>query len=102
MSSGDLKKESQVSKQKISFQSEELKVVGNLFRPVTVTPEEDVSLPAVLVAGAMTGVKEQVAGNYAERIAKAGCNHIDLYDNEKYVYPATNKIIEWFTTYLHG
>jgi dienelactone hydrolase len=31
-----------------------------------------VPLPAVLVAGAMTGVKEQVAGHYAERIGKAG------------------------------
>ena len=27
-------------------------------------------------------------------------NHIDLYDNEKYVGPATNKIIEWFDKYL--
>jgi dienelactone hydrolase len=34
--------------------------------------KQETSLPAVLVAGAMTGVKEQVAGSYAERIAKAG------------------------------
>jgi fermentation-respiration switch protein FrsA (DUF1100 family) len=27
-------------------------------------------------------------------------NHIDLYDNEKYVGPAINKIVEWFSTYL--
>jgi fermentation-respiration switch protein FrsA (DUF1100 family) len=27
-------------------------------------------------------------------------NHIDLYDNEKYVGPAINKIVEWFNTYL--
>ena len=27
-------------------------------------------------------------------------NHIDLYDNEKYVGPAINKIIEWFNNYL--
>ena len=27
-------------------------------------------------------------------------NHIDLYDNERYVGPATNKIVEWFNTYL--
>lgn len=59
-----------VSKQKVSFQSEELKVVGNLFKPQN--SKKDVSLPAILVAGAMTGVKEQVAGNYGERIAKAG------------------------------
>jgi fermentation-respiration switch protein FrsA (DUF1100 family) len=59
----------QVSKQKVCFQSEQLKVVGNLFKPHS---EENISLPAVLVAGAMTGVKEQVAGLYAERIARAG------------------------------
>jgi uncharacterized protein len=58
-----------MSKQKITFESEGLKVVGNLFRPQNA---EETSLPAVLVAGAMTGVKEQVAGSYAERIAKAG------------------------------
>ena len=51
----------QVSRQKVSFQSEELKVVGNLFKPQN--SMKDVSLPAILVAGAMTGVKEQVAGN---------------------------------------
>jgi uncharacterized protein len=59
-----------MSKQKITFQSEGLKVVGNLFRPQNV--KQETSLPVVLVAGAMTGVKEQVAGSYAERIAKAG------------------------------
>ena len=56
-----------MSKQKITFESEGLKVVGNLFRP---HDKEETSLPVVLVAGAMTGVKEQVAGNYAERIAQ--------------------------------
>ena len=28
-------------------------------------------------------------------------NHIDLYDNEKYVSPAINKITEWFNRYIH-
>jgi fermentation-respiration switch protein FrsA (DUF1100 family) len=60
-----------MQKEKVHFQSEELKVVGNLFRPQNFKGEE-ISLPAILVAGAMTGVKEQVAGYYAERIAKAG------------------------------
>jgi fermentation-respiration switch protein FrsA (DUF1100 family) len=41
-----------------------------LFKPQN--SKKDVSLPAILVAGAMTGVKEQVAGNYGERIAKGG------------------------------
>jgi fermentation-respiration switch protein FrsA (DUF1100 family) len=58
-------------KEKVHFQSEGLIVVGNLFRPQN-SKEEEVSLPAILVAGAMTGVKEQVAGQYAERIAKDG------------------------------
>lgn len=58
-------------KEKVHFQSEGLKVVGNLFRPQN-SKEEEVSSPAILVAGAMTGVKEQVAGQYAERIAKDG------------------------------
>jgi uncharacterized protein len=57
-------------KEKITFESEGLKVVGNLFR--LQNAKEQMSLPAVLVAGPMTGVKEQVAGSYPERIAKAG------------------------------
>src|ERR671910_2170756 len=59
-----------MSKQKVYFQSEGLKVVGNLFRPQN--SKDNQSLPAILVDGAMTGVKEQVAGSYAERISKAG------------------------------
>jgi uncharacterized protein len=56
--------------EKVSFQSEGIKVVGNLFRPQNA--KEETSLPAVLVAGAMTGVKEQVAGSYAERLSESG------------------------------
>jgi fermentation-respiration switch protein FrsA (DUF1100 family) len=47
-----------------------VKVVGNLFRPQN--GKEETSYPAVLVAGAMTGVKEQVAGSYAERLSESG------------------------------
>ena len=57
--------------EKVFFQSEGLKVVGSLFRPVNNRGNASL-FPAVLVAGAMTGVKEQVAGSYAERIAKSG------------------------------
>jgi uncharacterized protein len=57
-----------MSKHKVTFQSEGLKVVGNLFRP----DKKSSLLPAILVAGAITGVKEQVAGSYAERLAKSG------------------------------
>jgi fermentation-respiration switch protein FrsA (DUF1100 family) len=59
--------------EKIHFQSEGMKVIGNLFKPTDNSKEDKkMPLPAILVAGAMTGVKEQVAGQYAERIAKAG------------------------------
>ena len=60
--------------EKIHFQSEGMKVIGNLFKPTSNSVKEQSKRlqPAVLVAGAMTGVKEQVAGQYAERIAKAG------------------------------
>jgi uncharacterized protein len=66
--------------EKVHFQSEGMKVVGNLFKPAGNSKqqgqgqERDVKtpLPVILVAGAMTGVKEQVAGHYAQRIAKAG------------------------------
>ena len=59
-----------MQQEKINFQSEGMKVIGNLFKPQNNSRE--MPLPAILVAGAMTGVKEQVAGQYAERIAKAG------------------------------
>src|ERR671930_180714 len=73
-------------KEKVHFQSEGLKVVGNLFKPQNFK-EGDVPLPAILVAGAMTGVKEQVAGQYAERIAKDGyvtlvLDHIHFGESE--------------------
>jgi hypothetical protein len=39
-------------KEKVHFQSEGLKVVGNLFRPQNSKEEDEVSLSAILVAGA--------------------------------------------------
>lgn len=57
-------------KEKITFESEGLKVIGNLSRPQNT--KEVTPLPAVLIAGAMTGVKEQVAGSYAKRLAESG------------------------------
>ena len=60
-----------MQKEKIHFQSEGMKVIGNLFKPGN-NSKEVIPLPAVLVAGAMTGVKEQVAGQYAQRLARGG------------------------------
>jgi fermentation-respiration switch protein FrsA (DUF1100 family) len=60
----------QQHREKVEFLSDGLKIVGNLFKPDNFK-EGDV-LPAVIVAGPMTGVKEQVAGLWAEHLAKAG------------------------------
>ena len=88
-----------MSKQKITFESEGSKVVGNLFRP---QKAEKTSLPAVLVTGAMTGVKEQVAGSYAERIAIAG--FVTLVFDHKHLIkiPLLNKVSsETYTIILY-
>jgi len=42
----------------------------------------------------------ELAGEPKEILWLDTSNHIDLYDNEKYVNPAINKIVEWFATYL--
>jgi fermentation-respiration switch protein FrsA (DUF1100 family) len=60
----------QEHRKKVGFLSEGHKIVGNLFRPDNFK-EGDV-LPAIVMDGPMTGVKEQVAGLWAERVAKAG------------------------------
>src|SRR5919109_725150 len=60
----------QEHRKKVEFLSDGLKIVGNLFKPDNF--EEGDVLPAVIVAGPMTGVKEQVSGLWAERLAKAG------------------------------
>ena len=60
----------QERRKKVEFLSEGHKIVGNLFRPDNFK-EGDV-LPAIVMDGPMTGVKEQVAGLWAERLAKAG------------------------------
>lgn len=40
------------------------------------------------------------AGEHKEILWLDTTNHIDLYDNEKYVGLAINKIVEWLNTYL--
>lgn len=59
----------QEHRKKVEFLSEGHKIVGNLFRPDNF--KGDV-LSAIVMDGPMTGVKEQVAGLWAERLAKAG------------------------------
>ena len=60
----------QEHREKVEFLSDGLKIIGNLFKPDNFKGGD--VLPAVIVAGPMTGVKEQVAGLWAERLAKAG------------------------------
>jgi hypothetical protein len=57
--------------EKVFFQSEGLKVVGSLFRPENYKGNSSL-LPGVLVAGAMTGVKEQVAGKLRRAYCQIG------------------------------
>ena len=97
-----------MQKEKVHFQSEGMEVICNLFKPQS-TKQEIASLPATLVAGAMTGVKEQVAGQYAERIARAGyvtlvLDHRHFGESEgmprQHEDPAISKIVEWFNRYI--
>jgi fermentation-respiration switch protein FrsA (DUF1100 family) len=53
--------------EKVAFQSEGIELAGVLRLPAAGGPA-----PAVAITGPFTGVKEQVAGTYAERLARAG------------------------------
>ncbi|MEN6080829.1 alpha/beta hydrolase [Chromobacterium piscinae] len=57
-------------KQEVIFLSEDLELVGHLYRPADYQPEK--RYPAIVVSHPFTGVKEQVAGRYAERLAQDG------------------------------
>jgi uncharacterized protein len=53
----------------VTFDSAGLKLAGHLYLPDT---PSDRPRPAIVVSHPMTGVKEQTAGVYAERLARAG------------------------------
>ncbi len=55
---------------KVQFVSKGEKIVGNLFFPDNY--DADKKYPAVIVSGSWTTVKEQMAGLYAEKLAKEG------------------------------
>jgi uncharacterized protein len=57
-------------RKRVEFWSEGFKIIGNMFKPDNF--KEGDKLAAVVMAGPMTGVKEQVAGLWADRLAKAG------------------------------
>jgi fermentation-respiration switch protein FrsA (DUF1100 family) len=55
---------------KVTFKSEGIELVGNLFYPPDYA--EGKKYPAVVVSGSWTTVKEQMAGLYAEKLSKKG------------------------------
>jgi fermentation-respiration switch protein FrsA (DUF1100 family) len=55
---------------RVTFQSEGMTLVGNLFLPETYAPGE--KLPAVIVGGSWITVKEQMAGLYARLLSRYG------------------------------
>jgi len=62
--------ESGVSVQKVTFPNRQISVVGNLYFPGDFDSSK--SYPAIVVGHPAGGVKEQVAGLYAERLAEKG------------------------------
>lgn len=55
---------------KVTFQSEGIKMVGNLYLPASYKPGD--KLPAIVVTGAWTTVKEQMPDLYAKKLAEQG------------------------------
>ncbi len=60
----------QKSVKKISFDSEGVKLIGNLYYPKNFDSAK--KYPAVVVSGSWTTVKEQMAGLYAKKFAEKG------------------------------
>jgi len=56
--------------EKVTFTSEGLKLSGNLYLPANYTPNK--KYPALIIGGSWTTVKEQMAGLYAEKMAREG------------------------------
>ena len=57
-------------KTKVTFKCFGTKIVGNLFTPPSY--KEGDKLPAIVLVGPATSVKEQVTGTYAEKLAEKG------------------------------
>lgn len=57
-------------KQDVQFNSDNVLLAGNLYTPDKLNPSK--KYPAVVVGGSLTSVKEQMAANYAERLAAKG------------------------------
>ena len=57
-------------KNRITFSSEGAKIVGDLYLPANY--QEGQKLPALVIGGSWTTVKEQMAGLYAQKLAEEG------------------------------
>jgi uncharacterized protein len=55
---------------RVTFQSEGVNLVGNLYLPANYKAGD--KLPTVIVSGSWTAVKEQMAGGYAQMLAEQG------------------------------
>ena len=55
---------------KVTFNSEGLNLVGNLYYPENFAPTK--RYPAIIVSGSWTTVKEQMAGTYAQKLSEKG------------------------------
>ncbi|MFG0605268.1 alpha/beta hydrolase [Vibrio mimicus] len=62
--------EYQAGKNKVSFLSENIRIAGNVFLPPNY--DENKNYRAIVVVTPASGVKEQTAGIYAEKMAKKG------------------------------
>ena len=60
----------EVTMKKVTFISEGVKLVGNIFYPENYDATK--KYPAIVVSGSWTTVKEQMAGLYAEKLASEG------------------------------
>lgn len=69
-SPGNNKLNDEVTVKKVNFTSDGVNLIGNLFFPPNY--QEGKRYPAVIVSGSWTTVKEQMAGLYAENLAKNG------------------------------
>lgn len=59
----------QVKVERVTFQADGQTVVGTLYRPAASGGER---LPAMVVGGSLTSVKEQMGGTYARKLAERG------------------------------
>jgi fermentation-respiration switch protein FrsA (DUF1100 family) len=61
-----------VEAERVTFTSQGLKLAGDLRVPEGSTQRGPRGLPALVLTGPLTGVKDQVVGNYADRLAAEG------------------------------